>query len=108
MVDGANISIYSYISILFINIHRFYVDGFSFHAHALQVVHHDRAHAIHDSVCLCKFQIRNSYVERFRYGMSPKLGFIIFRKKVFGALGGATNQKMGPCVGYLIIIFIKL
>ena len=53
----------------------FYVHGFSLHVramngplvhvHALQVVHNDGAHALHDAVCLRKFQVSNSYVERF-------------------------------------------
>ena len=53
----------------------FYVHGFSLHVravnralvhvHALQVVHDDGADAFDDAVVLRKFQIRNSYVERF-------------------------------------------
>ena len=35
------------------------------HVHALQIINNDGAHALHDAVCLRKFQVSNSYVERF-------------------------------------------
>ena len=54
------------------------VNGPLVHVHALQVVHNDGAHALHDAVVLGEFQILQGYVERF-HKIAQFNGVLAFR-----------------------------